>query len=75
MLDKVSLCPDYNTNWQTEESVLQVSRGRKPQDKRRQVVDLKRLLNQCATSVSSGDNLAATQTLDAIREQSSVKIK
>lgn len=71
MLDKVSLCPDYNTTWKTEESVLQVSKGRFPQDKRRPVVDLKRLLNQCVLSVSSGDNLAAQQTLDMIRKQSS----
>ncbi|KAL8093192.1 scarecrow-like protein 30 [Apium graveolens] len=69
MLDKVSLCPDFNTTWKTEESVLQVSKGRFPQDKRRPVVALKRLLNQCVLSISSGDNLAAKQTLDMIREQ------
>ncbi|KAL1819223.1 hypothetical protein ACET3Z_014092 [Daucus carota] len=71
MLDKVSLCPDYNTAWQTKESVLQVSRGRKPQDKRRQLVDLKRLLTQCASSASNGDILAAEQTLGTIQSQSS----
>ncbi|KAK1355520.1 scarecrow-like protein 30 [Heracleum sosnowskyi] len=71
MLDKVSLCPDYNTTWRTEESVLKVSRDRFPQDKRRPLVNLKRLLNQCALSVSSGNDVVAKQTLNMIRKQAS----
>ncbi|KAK1364779.1 Scarecrow-like protein 14 [Heracleum sosnowskyi] len=78
ILDKVSSqLPEEETVSHAEGSRLQESIAggssgfKKVQDQRKHVVGLKKLLHQCAQAVSSGDNLAAKEILNRIRQQSS----
>uniref|UniRef100_A0A5B7A2H4 Putative scarecrow-like protein 9 n=1 Tax=Davidia involucrata TaxID=16924 RepID=A0A5B7A2H4_DAVIN len=86
MLDKVLLCPRLNPGLH-DESVLclvedgasrklqqksNVGRPRvKKQGNKREVVDLRTLLTQCAQAVSSGDGTTMNELLKRIRQHSS----
>ncbi|KAL8133029.1 hypothetical protein AgCh_008474 [Apium graveolens] len=77
ILDKVTLCPPeedivcHTEGSRLQESTAGGSGGRKVQDQRKHVVGLKRLLHLCAQAASSGDNVAAKEILNRIRQQSS----